>query len=70
MVAGSPRARHAIDVSDTVDLAVASLAEHKAYLEGLGDHPMADPELLRWMLADMGAEVGCDAAVGIELFEF
>lgn len=70
LVAGSPLARHAIDVSDTVDLAVASLAEHKVYLEGLGDHPMADPEFLRWILADVGARVGRDAAVGVELFEF
>lgn len=70
LVAGSPRARHAIDVSDSVDLAVASLAEHKTYLEGLGDHAMADPEFLRWVLADVGAQAGCDAAVGVELFEF
>jgi LmbE family N-acetylglucosaminyl deacetylase len=70
MVAGSPQGRHVIDVSDTVDLAVASLAEHRTYLEGLGDHPMADPEFLRWMLADVGAHVGCDAGVGVELFEF
>jgi LmbE family N-acetylglucosaminyl deacetylase len=70
MVTSSPRSRHAIDVSDTLDLAVASLAEHRTYLEGLGDHPMADPELLRWMLGDTGARVDVDAAVGFELFEF
>lgn len=70
MVAGSPQARHAIDVSNTVDLAIASLAEHKVYLEGLGDHPMADPEFLRWILTSVGSKVGRDAAVGVELFEF
>ncbi|HVM00436.1 MAG TPA: PIG-L deacetylase family protein [Egibacteraceae bacterium] len=70
MVAGSPQARHAIDVSDTVDLAVASLAEHRVYLEALGDHPMGDPEFLRWLLADAGTTVGCDAAVAVELFTF
>lgn len=70
LVAGSPRARHGIDVSDTVDLAIASLAEHKVYLEGLGDHPMADPEFLRWLLSSGGDRVGCDAAVGVEMFEF
>jgi LmbE family N-acetylglucosaminyl deacetylase len=69
LVAGSPYAVHAIDVSGTVDLAVASLAEHKAYLEGLGDHPMSDPEFLRWVLADAGARAGCEAAVGIEVFD-
>ena len=69
LVTGSPRARHAIDVSDTIDLAIASLAEHRTYLEGLGDHPMADPEFLRWTLGAVGANIGCDAAVGFELFE-
>jgi len=70
LVAGSPLAGHAIDVSDTVDLAVASLVEHKTYLEGLGDHAMADPEFVRWFLAETGARAGCDAAVGVEVFNF
>lgn len=70
MVASSPFARHAIDVSDTVDLAIASLAEHQAYLEGLGEHPMADPEFLRWLLAGGGERIGTEAAVLVELFEF
>lgn len=70
MVAGSPRSRHALDVSGYVDRAVASLAEHATYLEGLGDHPMADPEFLRWILEGTGARVGRDAAVACELYEF
>ncbi len=70
MVAGSPLARHAIEVTGTVDVGVASLSEHRAYLEGLGDHPMADPEFLRWVVADAGARAGCEAAVAVELFEF
>jgi LmbE family N-acetylglucosaminyl deacetylase len=70
LVASSPLARHVIDVSDTVDLAVASLAEHRTYLEGLGDHPMADPEFLRWLLADVGAHVGFDAGLAVEVYEF
>lgn len=68
MVAGSPLSRHAVDVSGTVDLAVASLSEHRTYLDGLGDHAMADPEFLRWMLSSTGARIGTDAAVGFELF--
>ncbi len=70
IVAGSPRSRHALDVSGYVDRAVASLAEHSTYLEGLGDHPMADPEFLRWILEGTGARVGRDAAVACELYEF
>lgn len=69
LVTGSPRSGHAIDVSGTIDLAIASLAEHRTYLEGLGEHPMADPEFLRWTLGATGARIGCDAAVGFELFE-
>lgn len=68
LVAGSPQARHAIDVTGFVDAAIASLAEHRAYLEGLGDHPMADPEFLRWMLEGNGERAGCQAAVAVERF--
>ena len=71
LVCGSPLATHAADVTDTVDLAVASLAEHRAYLEGLGDHPMADPEVLRDWLELAGRQAqGSGAAVGFELFTF
>jgi LmbE family N-acetylglucosaminyl deacetylase len=70
LIAGSPQARVGIDVTGTVDVAVASLAEHRAYLEGLGDHPMSDPEFLRMVLGGVGAKVGCEAAVGVEVFRF
>jgi LmbE family N-acetylglucosaminyl deacetylase len=68
LVAGSPLARHVIDVGGFEDLAVASLAEHRAYLEGLGDHPMADPEFIRWILEDNGTRIGRDAGVAVEVF--
>lgn len=70
LVAGSPRSRHAIDVTGHIDPAIASLAAHRAYLEGLGDHPMADPEFLRWMLEETGQRAGCDAAVAVEVIGF
>lgn len=70
LVAGSTESRHVIDVTGMVDLAVASLAEHKAYLDGLGDHPMADPEWLRWRLPEIGAQAGVDAGVAVEVFGF
>lgn len=38
-VAASPRATHAVDVSATLERAVASLAAHRAYLSALGDEP-------------------------------
>ena len=71
LVCGSPSATHAIDVTDTVDLAVASLAEHRAYLEGLGDHPMSDPEAIRAWLEMAGQRFrGEGAAITFELFTF
>ena len=69
-VSGSPQADSAIDVSAGVDLAVASLAKHKAYLEGLGDHPMADPESLRAYLENVGADCGVQAALPVEVWNF
>lgn len=67
-VAGSPVATHAIDVTGYADAAVASLREHRAYLEGLGDHPMSDPEFVRAFLEQAGARVGVGAALAVELF--
>jgi LmbE family N-acetylglucosaminyl deacetylase len=54
-IGGSPAVSHAVDVTDTLDAAVASLEAHKMYLDGLGDHPMAAArEFLEW-LADLTA---------------
>ncbi|MEZ5119061.1 MAG: PIG-L deacetylase family protein [Candidatus Nanopelagicales bacterium] len=68
LVAGSPQAHHAVDVTGYVDLAVASLAAHDAYLKGLGDHPMADPEFVRAMCEQTGEQAGVVAAVAVEVF--
>jgi regulator of protease activity HflC (stomatin/prohibitin superfamily) len=70
LVAGSPEATHALDVSAGVDRAVASLSEHRAYLEGLGEHPMADPEFLRAFLEQTGSSVGVPAALAVEVWRF
>lgn len=40
-VIASPRPTHAVDVTDTFEVGLASLREHAAYLHGLGD---PDPE--------------------------
>ncbi len=69
-VAGSTESTHAIDVSSGVEAAIASLSEHRAYLEGLGDHPMADPEFLRGFLEHTGAAVGVPAALAVEVWNF
>ncbi|MEV0453967.1 PIG-L deacetylase family protein [Catellatospora methionotrophica] len=54
-VGGSPQPTHAVDITDTMDRAVASLDAHHAYLAALGDNPMADTRaFLEWM-ADLNA---------------
>jgi LmbE family N-acetylglucosaminyl deacetylase len=67
-VSGSPQATHAIEVTGFVDAAVASLAEHRAYLDGLGEHPMADPEFVRAFCEGTGARAGVPAAIAVEVF--
>lgn len=68
LVSGSPQATHAIDVSGFADSAVASLREHDAYLKGLGNHPMSDPEYVRGFLEQAGARVGVTEALTVEVF--
>ncbi|GAA1867646.1 MULTISPECIES: PIG-L deacetylase family protein [Pseudonocardia] len=41
--AASPASRHAVDISDHLDAAVASLSAHRTYLDGLGGGPATDP---------------------------
>ncbi|GIG01825.1 PIG-L deacetylase family protein [Catellatospora citrea] len=68
-VGGSPQATHAVDITDTLDRAVASLDAHHAYLAGLGDNPMADTRaFLEWM-ADLNApRFGGRRAAAFELY--
>ena len=69
LVAGSPLATHGLDVTAGIDRAVASLAEHRAYLVGLGDHPMADPEFVRAMTETTALRLsGRGSALAFEVF--
>ncbi|RAG84996.1 PIG-L family deacetylase [Streptacidiphilus pinicola] len=59
LAGGSPEAAHGVDVTETFALGVASLAEHKAYLAGLGDGGMADPgEFLEGFGRQAGSRLG------------
>jgi LmbE family N-acetylglucosaminyl deacetylase len=70
-VNASPFATHAVDVTDTIDRGVASLEAHKAYLVGLGDGGMADPDdFLRGLAEDAGKRFGGRLAVTFELFQW
>ncbi|MCS7482681.1 PIG-L deacetylase family protein [Umezawaea endophytica] len=66
-VSGSPRSTHAVDITDTLDLSVASLREHAVYLAALsGD--MADAGGFLRRLAEMtGQRFGGRPAAGFEL---
>ena len=53
---------------DTFDAGVASLEAHAAYLAGLGDHPMADPqEFLEAIARGSGARIGARFGVLFEV---
>ena len=60
--AGDPT--HFVDVTETIEAGIASLREHRAYLEGLGGD--FDPDtFLRDMAGYIGLGAGCDYAVGM-----
>jgi LmbE family N-acetylglucosaminyl deacetylase len=69
LVTGSPQAACALDVSAGLERAIESLSAHKAYLEGLGEHPMSDPQFLRAIAEQVGYAVqGHGAAIAFERF--
>jgi LmbE family N-acetylglucosaminyl deacetylase len=61
-VAGSSSPTHYVDVTATIDRGVASLRQHKAYIEGLGTD--FDPDgFLRQIAGFGGMAAGCELAV-------
>jgi hypothetical protein len=70
LVAGSDRARHAVDVTATFDLGVASLEAHAEYLRGLVDNPMSKPrEFLTGPARQVGAGLGVALGVSFEVID-
>ncbi|HEX9541056.1 MAG TPA: PIG-L deacetylase family protein [Streptosporangiaceae bacterium] len=66
-VAGVSDPTHFVDVTATIEAGVASLREHKAYLDGLGR--AFDPdEFLRNMAGYLGMAAGCEYAVGFRRY--
>ena len=67
-VAAMVGSTHYVDVAESLDLGIASLREHRAYLDGLGRD--FDPQtFLRESAASLGATVGCEYAVGFRRFQ-
>ena len=66
-VATSGNATHFVDVTGTIDAGVASLREHRAYLDGLGGDFDPD-EFLRNMAGYVGLAAGCEYALGLRRY--
>ena len=66
-VAGTGSPTHFADVTATIDAGIASLREHRAYLEGLGGEFDPD-EFLRNMAGFIGLGAGCEYAVAFRRY--
>ncbi len=66
-VFASGQPTHFVDVTETIDLGVASLREHRAYIEGLGREFDPD-EFLRSMAGYVGLGAGCEYAVSMHRY--
>jgi LmbE family N-acetylglucosaminyl deacetylase len=58
---------HFVDVTGTIDAGIASLREHRAYLDGLGGEFDPD-EFLRNMAGYVGLGAGCEYAVAFRRY--
>jgi LmbE family N-acetylglucosaminyl deacetylase len=66
-VAASGNPTHFVDTTATIEAGIASLREHKAYLDGLGGDFDPD-EFLRNMAGFIGLAAGCEYAVGLRRY--
>ena len=66
-VAASGSLTHFVDVTGTIDAGIASLREHRAYLDGLGGDFDPD-EFLRNMAGYVGMGAGCEYALGLRRY--
>ena len=66
-VAAMAEPTHYVDVTETIGAGVASLREHKVYLDGLGREFDPD-EFLRNMAGYTGLAAGCEYAVGMRRY--
>jgi LmbE family N-acetylglucosaminyl deacetylase len=66
-VATSGNPTHFVDVTATIDAGIASLREHRAYLDGLGRDFDPD-EFLRNLAGYVGIGAGCEYALGVRRY--
>ncbi len=66
-ISGSPQPTHAVDVTSFLDKGIASLKEHRVYIENLrGFNPES---FLRQRAVEAGKRLGCPFAVDFELIK-
>ncbi len=66
-VAATGDPTHFVDVTATIEAGIASLREHRAYIDGLGGDFDPD-EFLRNMAGFTGLAAGCEYAVGLRRY--
>jgi LmbE family N-acetylglucosaminyl deacetylase len=66
-VAATGNPTHFVDVTATIEAGIASLREHRAYIDGLGGDFDPD-EFLRNMAGFTGLAAGCEYAVGLRRY--
>lgn len=66
-IGGTEKTTHYVDVTDAIDLGIASLREHRAYIDGLGTDFDPD-EFLRNIAGYGGMAAGCEFAVLFQAF--
>jgi LmbE family N-acetylglucosaminyl deacetylase len=67
-VGGSGTPTHFVDVTDTIDAGVASLQEHRAYIEGLHNPDFNPEQFLKDMAGYVGLGAGCEYAVSFRRY--
>jgi LmbE family N-acetylglucosaminyl deacetylase len=64
---GSPSPTHAVDVTGYLERGIASLREHRLYLDGLGEAGTDPDAFLRGAAESVGARQGVEHAVAFEV---
>jgi LmbE family N-acetylglucosaminyl deacetylase len=66
--AGSPLSRHGVDITGTIEIGTASLAAHRAYIDGLGWDDFDPAEFLRTRGLEAGRRLGTTFAAPFEVY--
>jgi LmbE family N-acetylglucosaminyl deacetylase len=67
--AGSPRAQHGVDITETFDQGAESLRAHQAYIDGLGWQDFDPAEFLEGLARQTGQRMGVALATAFEVYK-